>query len=167
MDSANEESRPAPRPQSFASAQSHPTTSSPIPDTNHLVSTSDSNDIHNGTVPSASHGVSSRTRAVSGVIPPYWHHSRNSSRHSQISQTSLDRFPAITLEDHTEDPYSETSRGLWAKSVTIDDYAVVQGKTGIGAYVVWNCKVQTLDVCRPSQHSVCGVCSKYLCRVAR
>ncbi|RJE23187.1 PX domain-containing protein [Aspergillus sclerotialis] len=145
MDSANEESSPAPRPQSLASAQSPPTTSTP--DTNDLVTTSDSNDVNvsSRTVPSGSDGVSSRDRPVSGVIPPYWHHARNSSRTSQTSQTSLDRLPAITLEDHTEDPDSETSRGLWARSVTIDDHVVVQGKTGIGAYVVWNCKVQTLD----------------------
>lgn len=147
MDSANEESSSAPRPQPFASAQSLPTTSTP--DANDLVTTSDSNDVNvgNRTVPSGSDGVSSRDRPVSGVIPPYWHHARNSSRTSQTSQTSLDRLPAITLEDHTEDPDSETSRGLWARSVTIDDHVVVQGKTGIGAYVVWNCKVQTLDVC--------------------
>jgi hypothetical protein len=31
--------------------------------------------------------------------------------------------------------------------VAIDDHAVVQGKTGgVGAYVVWNCRIQTLEV---------------------
>ncbi|PYH47671.1 uncharacterized protein BP01DRAFT_291085 [Aspergillus saccharolyticus JOP 1030-1] len=81
-------------------------------------------------------------RPVSGIVPPYWTHHRAASR---VSQISLDAGPAITLEDHTEDPECETSRGLWAKSVSVDDYVVVQGKTGIGSYVVWNCKVQTLD----------------------
>ena len=52
----------------------------------------------------------------------------------------------ITLEDHTEDPTSETTKGLWAKSVTIDDYIIVKGTSGIGAYVVWTCKIGTLDV---------------------
>ena len=28
----------------------------------------------------------------------------------------------------------------------MDDHAVVQGKTGVGAYVVWSCRIQTLDV---------------------
>lgn len=60
---------------------------------------------------------------------------------------SVDQAPGITLEDHTEDPNSETSRGLWAQSVSVEDYAVVQGKSGVGAYVVWNCRIQTLDVC--------------------
>lgn len=84
-----------------------------------------------------------RDRNVSGVIPPYWSHHRNSSR---ASQASLEQLPPITLEDHTEDPNSETSRGLWARSVAVDDHAVVQGKTGVGAYVVWSCRIQTLDV---------------------
>ena len=87
--------------------------------------------------------TTTRDRSVSGVIPPYWGHYRNPSR---TSQTSVDQSPVITLEDHTEDPNSETSRGLWARSVSVDDHAVVQGKSGVGAYVVWNCKIQTLDV---------------------
>ncbi|OJD15526.1 hypothetical protein AJ78_04222 [Emergomyces pasteurianus Ep9510] len=72
------------------------------------------------------------------VTPPYWSHYRNIS---QASQTSLDAAPRrslIRLEDHTEDPTNESSKGLWARSVTIDDYIVVKGgKSGIGAYVVW------------------------------
>lgn len=141
MEPANEESSPAPRPQPFPSARS----TSSIPGANALVTAPSSNDVNvgNGTVLSRSHSISSYDRPLSGVIPPYWHHARNSSR---TSQTSLDRAPAITLEDHTEDPNSETSRGLWAKSVAIDDHVVVQGKTGVGAYVVWNCRIQTLDV---------------------
>ncbi|KAL3479029.1 Phox homologous domain-containing protein [Aspergillus californicus] len=91
---------------------------------------------------SQSPNPSPKQRPVSGIVPPYWSHHRNASRSSQIS---VDGGPAITLEDHTEDPNSETSRGLWAKSVTIGDHVIVQGKTGIGAYVVWNCKVRTLE----------------------
>ncbi|KAL5361734.1 Phox homologous domain-containing protein [Aspergillus floccosus] len=85
---------------------------------------------------------SSKDRPVSGIVPPYWSHHRNASR---TSQSSLEPLPPITLEDHTEDPNSETSRGLWARSVSVDDHVVVQGKTGIGAYVVWNCTIQTLE----------------------
>jgi len=52
----------------------------------------------------------------------------------------------ISLEDHTDEA-SEQCRVLWAKSVTIDDYVVVSGTApGLGAYVVWNCTVETLDV---------------------
>lgn len=50
------------------------------------------------------------------------------------------------MEDHSEDPSCDTNRGLWAKSVAIDDHVVVKGTSGIGAYVVWNCRIQTLEV---------------------
>jgi hypothetical protein len=131
-----------PRPQPSSSPPQFSTSSSAVDrDTIVAAALSDGVSVSNGSVlPQARH-ASSTDRPVSGVIPPYWSHHRNASRTSQIS---LDQ-PAITLEDHTEDPNSETSRGLWAKSVTVDDYAVVQGKTGVGAYVVWNCRIQTLD----------------------
>jgi hypothetical protein len=84
---------------------------------------------------------STTSRPISGVVPPYWHcHNRNISHASQSS------LRGITLEDHTADPDSETSRGLWARSVSIDDHVVVRGMTGVGSYVVWNCTIQTLDV---------------------
>lgn len=79
----------------------------------------------------------------SGVTPPYWRHQRNISRTSCAS--SLDAN-LISLEDHCDDPSSGTSGGLWAKSITIDDHVVVKGQTGIGAYVVWLCNVQLLEV---------------------
>ncbi|KAJ5306716.1 hypothetical protein PENANT_c003G05735 [Penicillium antarcticum] len=86
---------------------------------------------------------STRSRPVSSVVPPYWRrHERDASR---VSQSSLNHVAPITLEDHTADPNSETSRGLWARSVSIDDHVVVQGMTGVGSYVVWNCTIYTLD----------------------
>ncbi|KAJ5475126.1 hypothetical protein N7539_008192 [Penicillium diatomitis] len=86
---------------------------------------------------------SKSSRPVSGIIPPFWQrHERTVSR---ASLSSIAQSRIIRLEDHTADPNSETSRGLWAKSVAIDDHVVVQGKSGIGSYVVWNCTVQTLD----------------------
>ncbi|KAF4220491.1 hypothetical protein CNMCM8980_001189 [Aspergillus fumigatiaffinis] len=142
MEPANEETGSVPRPQPSSSPPQFSTSSSAVDrDTIVAAALSDGVSVSNGSAfPQARH-ASSTDRPVSGVIPPYWSHHRNASRTSQIS---LDQ-PAITLEDHTEDPNSETSRGLWAKSVTVDDYAVVQGKTGVGAYVVWNCRIQTLD----------------------
>lgn len=151
------ESGPASRPEPF------PSVSPPISDSNnnHLHNNDSATVIDSFVETSLSSGVSAgngtalpqpdkvppstttRDRSVSGVIPPYWGHYRNPSR---TSQTSVDQSPVITLEDHTEDPNSETSRGLWARSVSVDDHAVVQGKSGVGAYVVWNCKIQTLDV---------------------
>ncbi|KAL2009626.1 hypothetical protein VTN00DRAFT_5433 [Thermoascus crustaceus] len=127
------------------SPASSPSTAAPSTDAAAISSGVDVND-NNGTAPPPSsppsHDGPSRNRAISGVVPPYWRHTRALSR---ASQTSVDGLPAITLEDHTEDPDSATSRGLWAKSVEIEDYVVVQGKSGVGAYVVWNCKIETLD----------------------
>lgn len=78
----------------------------------------------------------------SPTSPPYWYHSRGPS---YTHDSSSDRLPAIILEDHTLS-HAVSRSGLWAKSITIDDYVIVRGSpTGIGAYVVWSCKVQTLD----------------------
>ncbi|KAF3391470.1 PX domain-containing protein YPT35 [Penicillium rolfsii] len=86
---------------------------------------------------------STKSRPVSSIVPPFWQrHERTISR---ASLSSLAQSRIIRLEDHTADPDSETSRGLWAKSVAIDDHVVVQGKSGVGSYVVWNCRIQTLD----------------------
>ena len=78
-------------------------------------------------------------------VPPYWQmHCRNESA---LSTASLHLRPSgILLEDHTEEQ-CEQSKALWAREVTIDDYTVVSGSApGIGAYVVWNCTVETLNV---------------------
>ncbi|KAL6702946.1 hypothetical protein ACN47E_000788 [Coniothyrium glycines] len=79
------------------------------------------------------------------VVPPYWQrHERHGSRMSSYSTDNGHPTP-IGLEDHTDED-SERCKALWAKSVTIDDYVVVSGTTpGLGAYVVWNCTVETLD----------------------
>lgn len=156
MEPANEEAVPAPLPQPAQPVRSTPSDSplhskglTSISTTDDLVTATltDGISVTNGTVfPSLSPPAPADTpkaRPVSGVVPPYWQHYRAASR---ASQTSLPGEPAITLEDHTEDPDSVTSRGLWARSVSVDDHVVVQGKTGIGAYVVWNCRIQTLDV---------------------
>lgn len=144
MEPANEDTGLVPSP--------HPNSPSPEPS---ATSSTDNTTLNTNTSPSnlpingddtpllQARDASSNERPMSGIVPPYWTHHRAASR---ISQLSLDTGPAITLEDHTEDPECETSRGLWAKSVSVDDYVVVQGKTGIGSYVVWNCRVQTLDV---------------------
>lgn len=75
------------------------------------------------------------------ISPPYWQHNRSAS------YVSIDTRPSpITLEDHT-DGLSPSTSALWAKAVTINDYTVVRGglSPAIGAYVVWNVNVLTLD----------------------
>ncbi|KAI9040160.1 uncharacterized protein KD926_008483 [Aspergillus affinis] len=138
MEPANEETGLVPRPSSSRSSASNPRRpESPT------AAASSSDGVNGPQARSNPPHASPKDRPVSGIVPPYWTHSRNASR---ASQASLDRFPAITLEDHTEDPNSETSRGLWARSVSVNDHVVVQGKTGIGSYVVWNCTIQTLEI---------------------
>lgn len=107
--------------------------------------------LHPGLDTNADTNQPRKDRPISGVVPPYWRHQRALSRASLASSVDTHRSskPAITLEDHTADPNATTTRGLWARSVTIDDHVVVSGKTGIGAYVVWMCNVQTLDVRLP------------------
>ena len=77
------------------------------------------------------------------VVPPYWHHVRGASRNSVLS---IGKPQPIRLEDNTEE--SEGTRSpLWAKLVSIDSHTVVTGNVkSVGDYVVWRCKVQTLDV---------------------
>jgi hypothetical protein len=133
------------------------------PNSDHTT-TSSISDIHdtNGNTNGTAHShldintkQSRKDRPISGVVPPYWRHQRALSRASLASSVDTHRSskPAITLEDHTADPNATTTRGLWARSVTIDDHVVVSGKTGIGAYVVWMCNVQTLDVRPNHSHS--------------
>ncbi|KAJ5114515.1 hypothetical protein NUU61_000274 [Penicillium alfredii] len=141
MEPATEEAGPASQPASQSSPPGLPPSPAPAPTESESAPEPDAN----GTIqsPSQSPALSAKSRPPSGVVPPYWQrHGRNTSRASQIS---VGRAAPITLEDHTTDPDSETSRGLWASSVSVDDHVVVQGKTGVGAYVVWNCSIQTLD----------------------
>lgn len=81
-------------------------------------------------------------RLSSQNSPPYWMRHR-SRTHSTIA--SIEPLPAITLKDNTEADTQAHSQ-LWARSITIDDYVIIQANSvGIGAYVVWICKVETLD----------------------
>ncbi|KAL9113348.1 MAG: hypothetical protein Q9227_002389 [Pyrenula ochraceoflavens] len=92
----------------------------------------------------------STPRSVDGlppiITPPYWQHQRSTSSNSHVSVDKFGRATPIHLEDHTENE-SETAKALWARGVIIEDYRVVQaGANGIGAYVVWNCRVETLEL---------------------
>jgi hypothetical protein len=85
-----------------------------------------------------------KAKRHSAVSPPYWQHKRTVS---SATQSSLQGPPPISLEDNDgTDPLSPSQSALWAKQIAIDGYVIVNGNpTGIGAYVVWNCTVQTLD----------------------
>lgn len=77
--------------------------------------------------------------------PPYWLRDRSTT---QSTTLSLERPPPITLKDNTDedDDPAHAHQQLWARSITIDDYVIIKGSNAaIGAYVVWICKVETLD----------------------
>jgi len=75
-------------------------------------------------------------------IPPYWTHRRYESYHS----IQDNRPAAIILEDHTEEPTGR-SGSLWAKGVLIESHVCVTGTIpSAGSFVVWHCKIDTLDV---------------------
>jgi PX domain len=86
--------------------------------------------------------VSQNATPPATISPPYW------QRHDRTaSSVSIDtRPPPISLEDH-DNGLSPSHSALWAKAVSIDDYTVVRGSLSpaVGAYVVWNVNVLTLD----------------------
>lgn len=93
--------------------------------------------------------------------PPYWmnynttntntdNHNGSSSYHSRsISNTSVESIPTggITLRDNENSSLDERGSACWAKSVQVVDYMVVNGgATSVGAFVVYNIRVETLNV---------------------
>jgi hypothetical protein len=80
--------------------------------------------------------------------PPYWlHHHSNHAR--STSMASVDSIVAgrITLQDNENSSIDDRNHACWAKSVEVTDYVVVNGSaTNIGAFAVWNIRVETLNV---------------------
>lgn len=75
------------------------------------------------------------------VTPIYWQHRRRES-YLSIGTT---KPPPITLEDNTGSN-SDINSPLWARAVAINDYTIVSGGVpGVGDYITWNCKIDTLD----------------------
>lgn len=72
--------------------------------------------------------------------------------HSVNGQQHLDgddgAFHPLTIKliDHTIIP-SENSPGIWARNAKVVDYVIVSGsRTRAGAYVAWNCSIETFEV---------------------
>lgn len=105
------------------------------------------------------------TSPPSVTSPPYWAHGHNhtrgggGTRHartmSSVSAESDLPPGAITLQDNEHDDGPDganvygrdRNRACWAKKVDIVDYILVNGGTAnIGAFVVWNIRVETLNV---------------------
>lgn len=74
--------------------------------------------------------------------PPHWLHKRRVSYASIIDN----KPPPITLEDHTEDTSSGQADAVWAKAIYIEDFVLVSGNVpSVGSFVVWHCRIDTLD----------------------
>lgn len=95
------------------------------------------------------------------TTPPYWHN-LNTHRRTASSQSSGSILPAgaITLLDNETEEQEERNSACWAKSVEIVDCTIVNGSaTNIGAFVVWNVKVETLNVSLPGFCDAGGGCA--------
>ena len=90
--------------------------------------------------------ISTRQKRISEV-PPFWQ--RDPSRESIVGTEFLEDITnsnSIILEDNTQEP--DRCKAFWAKSVSVDDYTVISGaSSSIGEYIVWNCTVETTNVC--------------------
>jgi hypothetical protein len=84
------------------------------------------------------------------IVPPYWQSHRRGLSYVSIVSSNTNRPAAITLEDNTQEDADDPGglkSPLWARMVSVDSHVVITGNVkGIGDYVVWICKVQTLDV---------------------
>ncbi|EGY17373.1 PX domain-containing protein [Verticillium dahliae VdLs.17] len=96
--------------------------------------------------------ASAVTSPASITSPPYWTNSHSHQRSiSNMSAESVLPAGAITMQDHEVSDPDHHNKACWAKSVEIVDHVVINGSaTNIGAFVVWNIKVETLRVSCPS-----------------
>ncbi|KAF3916764.1 hypothetical protein ABW20_dc0107830 [Dactylellina cionopaga] len=70
---------------------------------------------------------------------------RNRNRTASGSSMTFIHPSPIDLVDHTIEP-SERSSAAFARSVIVGDYTIISGSPlRAGAYVVWNCTVETLE----------------------
>ncbi|KAL6852023.1 Phox homologous domain-containing protein [Trichoderma novae-zelandiae] len=82
-------------------------------------------------------------RTATTSPPPYWPHAFSHQR--SVSNVSAESILPITLRDN-DNSDDDRNSACWAKSVEITDYIVVNGSnTNIGAFVVWNVRVETLS----------------------
>ncbi|KAI8959846.1 Phox-like protein [Daldinia sp. FL1419] len=79
--------------------------------------------------------------------PPYWINDHTNYARGMAS-VSVESLPAggITLRDNETNSLDDRGNACWARSVEITDYVTVNGSaTNIGAFVVWNIRVETLN----------------------
>ncbi|KAH8682440.1 Phox homologous domain-containing protein [Xylariales sp. PMI_506] len=107
-------------------------------------------DGNNGDSSSGGDGGSDDNSAVVSPVtsPPYWLRGHNLGHARSTSLASVESIPqgGITLRDNESSGYDDRNGACWAKSVEVTDYVLVNGSaTNIGAFVVWNIRVETLS----------------------
>ncbi|KHN95560.1 sorting nexin-like protein [Metarhizium album ARSEF 1941] len=79
--------------------------------------------------------------------PPYWMNAH--AHHRNISNLSVESIlpaGAIVLQDNDTSEHQDRNNACWARSVEVINYTVVNGgATSVGAFVVWNVRVETLS----------------------
>ncbi|KAF4438106.1 PX domain-containing YPT35 [Fusarium acutatum] len=97
----------------------------------------------------ARHETASSTVSPSSITsPPYWLNTRAGHQRtiSNMSTESVLPAGAITLRDNEASEFDDRNSACWAKSVEIVSYTIVNGSaTNIGAFVVWNIRVEALN----------------------
>ncbi|KAL7901811.1 Phox homologous domain-containing protein [Trichoderma sp. SZMC 28014] len=100
---------------------------------------------HGGDNDGALHSALSNTSSITSP-PPYWPHASLHQRNiSNMSTESFLPAEAIRLRDNDANDDDRNS-ACWAKSVEITDFIFVNGSnTNIGAFIVWNISVETMN----------------------
>ncbi|KID94423.1 sorting nexin-like protein, partial [Metarhizium majus ARSEF 297] len=99
-------------------------------------------------VPQDTEDMMSSTPSNSSVAsPPYWMNAHAHQRNtSNVSVESVLPAGAIILQDNDTSEHQDRNNACWAKSVEVVNYTVVNGgATSVGAFVVWNVRVETLS----------------------
>lgn len=100
---------------------------------------------HGGDNDGALHSALSNTSSITSP-PPYWPHASHQRNISNLSTESFLPAEAIRLRDNDANDDDRNS-ACWAKSVEITDFIFVNGSnTNIGAFIVWNISVETMNV---------------------
>jgi hypothetical protein len=99
---------------------------------------------HGGDNGGALHSALSNTSSITSP-PPYWPHASHQRNISNMSTESFLPEGAIRLRDNDANDDDRNS-ACWAKSVEITDYIFVGSNTSIGAFIVWNISVETMNV---------------------
>ena len=106
-------------------------------------------------------GVDQQGVASPVASPPYWliHHPHHSM--SASVESLFENGGHITMRDNESEDWGGRNSACWARSVEIPNYVVVNGSaTNIGAFVVFNIRVETQNVSSNTKADLSGSAAK-------